>query len=76
MLEGIPLVYLHGIVPGKYLAVWPVFVIGDEPGALTFTVAADDLSVASAPTGVVAEDPGPRREYITRNVRHRLHPVS
>jgi putative restriction endonuclease len=55
----LPLVYLHGIVRGKYLAVWPVYVVGDGPAALTFTVAVDD--------------PGARRRYITSSVRARLH---
>ena len=41
-----PLVYLHGVVPGRYLVVWPVFVVGDDPGALTFTVAADETLLA------------------------------
>ncbi len=72
MLHNVPLIYLHGVVPGKYLAAWPVFIIGDEPGALTFTVAVDDLNLAASPS-VTAEDPTPRRRYITRTVLHRLH---
>ena len=43
-----PLVYFHGVVKGWYLAVWPVFIVGDNPGALTFTVAADDARLADA----------------------------
>ncbi len=39
----IPLVYFHGVAPGRYLAVWPVFIVGDDPAQLSFTVAADDL---------------------------------
>ena len=34
----VPLVYLHALMPGKYLAAWPVFVIGEERRSLTFIV--------------------------------------
>ena len=27
----IPLIYFHGVIPGKYLAVWPVYIIFDKP---------------------------------------------
>ena len=74
MNEEVPLVYLHGHVEGRYHAIWPVFVVADSPGALTFTVAAD----ATARAGTVSdegvyEDPGLRRAYVTREVRQRLH---
>jgi putative restriction endonuclease len=39
MTDRVPLVYFHGLMPGKYIAAWPVFVVGDDPGALMFTVA-------------------------------------
>ena len=42
MQRQAPLVYFHGIVPGRYVAEWPVFVMGDDPATLTFTVAMDD----------------------------------
>src|SRR5699024_2637301 len=42
MQNETPLIYFHGIVPGKYLAVWPVYVLGDDPDVHTFRVAADD----------------------------------
>lgn len=73
--QSVPLVYFHGIIPGKYLAVWPVYIVADDPAALTFTVAADDASLIK-----VREDPAalrepeqPRRAYLTRLVRQRLH---
>jgi putative restriction endonuclease len=34
-----PLVYLHGVVKGFYVAERPVFIVGDDPGSPTFTVA-------------------------------------
>ena len=73
MLDGVPLAYFHGVVPGKYLAVWPVYIVGDDPGNLTFTVAADDHVAIGTTVNRTAPDPTPRREYITRSVRQRLH---
>src|SRR5205807_9251770 len=27
MIRRIPLIYFHGVVPGKYLAIWPVYIV-------------------------------------------------
>ena len=76
MSNGLPLVYLHGIVPGRYLAMWPVYVIEDEPETLTFSIAIDDAVHAGLfpqtqePAIGVAEV---RREYVTSLTRRRLH---
>ena len=65
------------LVKGKYLAVWPVFVVGDEPASLTFSVAVDDalalragIDLSTKAEDVVAEI---RRGYITATVRRRIH---
>ena len=42
----IPLIYFHGISPGKYEPVWPVYIVGDEPKNLLFKVAADAFDSA------------------------------
>jgi putative restriction endonuclease len=56
MIRRVPLVYFHGIVPGRYQAEWPAYVTYDDPASLTFTVLVDDR-VAFAGTGDrVAED--------------------
>ena len=77
MRRRIPLVYFYRVVPGKYLAIWPVFIVGDEPSRLTFTVQVDDsrsilpeseLRDPIADTATTA-----RRAYITTTVRQRLH---
>ena len=34
MVRQIPLIYFHGVVRGKYLAVWPVYIIRDDPDTL------------------------------------------
>lgn len=46
MATRTPLIYFLGVVPGKYLAVWPVFIVHDDPAHLTFKVAVDDLLFA------------------------------
>ncbi len=76
-----PLVYFHGIVPGKYLAVWPVFIVGDDPDKLTFKVAVDDLSYVESDwqgelgrNSMLSEPASDaRRAYLTTAVRQRLH---
>lgn len=79
MQQGLPLVYLHGLVPGKYLATWPVYVVADNPGGLTFTVAVDDAEHARlGPAEPLASEvhdreTAARRSYITSIVRVRLH---
>lgn len=65
--------YFHGVVPGKYLAVWPVYIVGDEPQTLTFTVAVDDRAAVNTDDHAVAETATGRRAYVTSIVRQRLH---
>jgi len=74
----LPLIYFHGVVKGKYLAAWPVFVVGDEPGDLAFTVAIDDaehLRLRAAPREhqIREDEDTARRMYVTATVRARLH---
>mgnify|MGYP003416885075 CR=1 FL=1 len=72
MKQGIPLVYLLGLVPGKYLPVWPVYIIDDDPANLSFTVAVDDLSSLIKDEEKVKEPDG-RKLYITTMIKVRLH---
>lgn len=78
-----PLIYFHSVVPGKYLAVWPVYIVNDNPNALEFNIAVDDkkyiYKIADASNKTVQdksiydqEEEG-RREYITATVKQRLH---
>ena len=76
----LPLIYFHGLVPGKYVAAWPVFIAKDNPAKLFFSVAVDDathtgLGIERDLTqGLVSEDTDmARRVYITATVRQRLH---
>ncbi len=80
MQHRLPLIYFHGVVPGRYVAAWPVFVVGDDPAGLVFTIAVDDAAhvglsdVATEPSAAVHEDAAAgRRQYITAAVRQRLH---
>jgi len=75
MTLKLPLVYLHGIVPGKYLALWPVYVVGDDSAELTFRIAVDDAKYLARPAeGDSSEDSiNTRRAYIIATIRVRLH---
>ncbi|MGD1149432.1 MAG: HNH endonuclease signature motif containing protein [Thermoanaerobaculaceae bacterium] len=85
MCLGVPLVYFHGFVPGRYAAEWPVFIVNDDPATLTFSVQVDArpeiasrlrlAEGAGRRDGSLADDPGTeaRRAYITAEVRVRLH---
>ncbi len=72
MKKGIPLIYLLGLVPGRYLAIWPVYIIGDDPANLSFTVAVDDLVHLINGEDRVRE-PDEKKRYLTRMVKVRLH---
>ena len=71
MRDRVPLIYFFATVPSQYLVVAPVFIVGDEPDKLRFTVAADD------PIQLRYErddaDNSIRRGYVTRQVRQRIH---
>lgn len=72
MLNGLPLVYFHGLLPGRYVAVWPVFVVGDSGDSRTFSIAVDDPANLGL-SGVVGEGTRLRRKYVTVQTRRRLH---
>lgn len=70
-----PLIYLHGVMTGRYVAAWPVFVIDDNPQNHTFTVAVDDKTQLGSVEDFNIEDASTaiRRRYVTRAVQYRLH---
>jgi putative restriction endonuclease len=74
MQRRVPLVYCHGVVRSHYCVVWPVYIAGDSPADLTFTVSVDDRQLASLGAADV-DDAGmeARRSYVTRLVQQRLH---
>ncbi len=74
--QKIPLVYFHGIVPGRYLAVWPVFVVDDDRHRHTFTVAVDEQEAifhTQIDHQVSDDSAAYRRRYVTSLVRRRVH---
>ena len=76
MEQRLPLVYLHGLVSGKYVAIWPVFVVRDVPDLLAFSVAVDDalhVGLSEQSAWVSSESGEARREYVTTVARRRLH---
>ena len=77
MEERLPLVYFHGLVPGKFVATWPVFLVRDHPDLLAFSVAVDDASHTTMPSNlqsaIAEEGTEARREYVTSVARRRLH---
>lgn len=72
MRRNLPLIYLHSIVPGKYVPFWPVYIIGDDPATLSFKVALDDFESVNREHGRVYETDA-RRIYLTSTIRIRLH---
>lgn len=77
MEAGVPLVYLHGILPGKYVAAWPAYIVSDDPSALRVTVAVDTAIDFPDPDlmqdAIVDVERRIRRGYATRETRIRLH---
>lgn len=72
MNRTLPLIYLHSIIPGKYVPFWPVYIVGDDPSSLSFKVALDDFKSVNREKGRVYESDA-RRIYLTSTIRIRLH---
>lgn len=75
MQQGLPLVYFHGVLPGKYVATWPVFIVHDAQETLSFSVAVDDAEHLglTEPESLLKEGSEVRRGYVTAVARRRLH---
>lgn len=59
---------------GRYLPVWPVFIVGDHPSELSFTVALDDARIlATASDHDLVGEPEARRQYVTAMMKRRIH---
>jgi putative restriction endonuclease len=70
--SGLPLIYFAGVERGWYSPIWPMVLVNDDPGTLTFTGACDDPDAVRSP-----RSPNPaneaRRQYVTRLALVRLH---
>lgn len=76
MRQHVPLIYFHGVFPGKYEVVFPVYIVGDDPENLTFQVTADafDAVIYENTNNMVNDvETDIRRRYITTQVRQRIH---
>jgi putative restriction endonuclease len=69
---GRPLMYFYGVGPGLYESVAPVYVVGDDPGKLTFKIAADATSLGDPRLMRGGAEP-PLKAYATAVVKRRLH---
>lgn len=69
---GRPLIYFYGIGPGVYDAIQPVYVMEDDPAALTFRIAADSTGIGD-PRLMRGGGEAPLKAYATATVKVRLH---
>lgn len=71
-----PLIYFLGVIKGKYLVTWPVYIVQDNIIYLSFTVAVDDkFYLGEVGESIVEDDAATyyRRSYITSNILVMLH---
>lgn len=74
MTGSVPLIYFFGIEKGEYLPTWPVYIVGDDPQRLTFSVSIDDRAILEdgAEQGLSLVNEA-RRQYVTTVTLRRLH---
>ena len=80
MRDNIPLIYFFAVAQGRYQAIKPVYVTGDDPKGLTFTIMADVNGTFEEKTRIESvatpERTELRRQYATAAVQVRLHQAS
>jgi putative restriction endonuclease len=76
MQRRAPLVYFYGVVPGHYLAIWPVYVVRDDSASLAFTVAVDSREMTARVADGASLAAEGRRQYVTQITQRRLHQES
>ena len=65
----LPLAYFIGVAKGVYKPIYPIYIIGDNPGSLEFT-----LGFSAAEVGInLADLSAPDRVYAARTTKQRLH---
>lgn len=67
-----PIVYLVAVQPAVYQPIFPCYVVGDEPASLAFFLLADAEGLVTPGIDDFAAS-FPRKAYITRQVKQRLH---
>lgn len=69
--DGLPVIWFVGVAPGRYEPIYPVYVVGDDPGRLEFTLALDESQrLLMAPGFVMTEQ---QKSYAMRTTKQRLH---
>lgn len=69
---NLPLIYFYGVGPGRYEAIWPAYVVGDDPGSLTFRIAADATALGDSSL-LTGGGEALFKRYSTSLVKRRLH---
>jgi putative restriction endonuclease len=72
MVEGVPLIWFHGVAQALYLPIFPVYLAAEEPQAHQFVVSLDAQSLKTR-MDLELSDPPLLRSYAERVVRERLH---
>lgn len=72
MKQRIPIIYFLGLVPSKYLPIWPAYIIADQPENLTFIVKSEMFE------GVIREEyrvyeRDMAKQYANSSIRIRIH---
>jgi len=68
--DGLPLIWFVGIAQSLYQPIYPVWIVGDEPNDLQFTLALDEGQRLITPGTAVSAD---TKRYVERTNRVRLH---
>ena len=69
----IPLIYFSELIKGRHMAIWPVFIVADDPANLCCQIQADTAWDASSVQVADSSLESLRRTYETREVQVRLH---
>ena len=65
MRLGLPLVYFHGLVPSRYMAIWPVHLVDDSPGSLEFSVSCEEAGFVDRRSTTDEGEPfGVKKSYV------------
>ncbi|MBC8191577.1 MAG: HNH endonuclease [Candidatus Marinimicrobia bacterium] len=75
MVDQVPLIYFHGVAKNRYLANWPVFIIGANDNTLTFEVSlAESVSlVGDIDEYQISEDISIQKAYKQQLIKQRIH---
>lgn len=66
----LPLIWFVGAAASRYVPIYPVWVVADEPHQLQFALALDDTQRLVVPSTLAGQD---QRRYVERITQQRLH---